>query len=494
MSDAGRRRILVLDRTTHRRAAMPDADPILRSDEERLTIPDVPVDNGEPGMPSGGGGGGQPKIWVISGRLQVRETEIDGDLHDRDLIGVEVEVSASDLGADGPWTQWGTTRTSRTGEFSLREQNAGKSRFLRVRARLVGSDLEVNESKLDDLASFDLLDTNWRIVWKSERQLEGPNVAVGTRRFASGGGWDLGNETFRRQALIWYVLRTTIDRLVAEDSWFAIGHKIAAIYPAHAIGGTSYANGLTRMIYLHQGKPDTHWHPDTVIHEFIHLWNYAHNHGTINWVGAVCSLRGDDPVDLTTHNVQENPSVAFAEGFSNWAANALLHELWGLRLARPFNRRHVVRELGLPTLEQVEKSDYGVDGALRLLHCDDGAGWWSHLFGTADTVPDRRPDDDGNGVADFASETGVAPLTQRVVPPGPDHLALWDVLRVFRANPGRGWDTDWQVGNVDYGIVRFIDRACDIHRLGDDVRQMLKRSIDPLATDEPRDALAKAAA
>ena len=135
--------------------------------------------------------GGSDKIWVISGRLQVRETEIDGDLHDRDLIGVEVEVSASDLGADGPWTQWGTTRTSRTGEFSLREQNAGKSRFLRVRARLVGSDLEVNESKLDDLASFDLLDTNWRIVWKSERNSKGPtsrSERAGSRPVAAGSG------------------------------------------------------------------------------------------------------------------------------------------------------------------------------------------------------------------------------------------------------------------------------------------------------------------
>ena len=72
-----------------------------------------------------------------------------------------------------------------------------------------------------------------------------------------------------------------------------------------------------------------------------------------------------------------------------------------------------------------------------------------------------------------------------------DCLTLWDVLRAFRADPAAGWDTDLQVGNVDYGILRFIDRAVDIHGLGDDVRQMLKRSIDPLATDEPRDALDK---
>ena len=47
------------------------------------------------------------------------------------------------------------------------------------------------------------------------------------------------------------------------------------------------------------------------------------------------------------------------------------------------------------------------------------------------------------------------------------------------------------MGNVDYGVVRFIDRAVDIHNLGEDVRVMLKRGIDPLATDEPYEALPK---
>jgi len=40
-------------------------------------------------------------------------------------------------------------------------------------------------------------------------------------------------------------------------------------------------------------------------------------------------------------------------------------------------------------------------------------------------------------------------------------------------------------------VVRFIDRAVDIHDLGEDVRLMLKRCIDPLATDEPYEALPK---
>lgn len=457
---------------------------------EKLTIPDVTVEK-DPTGAGGAGGGGPAKVWTISGQLRVRESEIiaDGKHRDRDLKGIEVRVSASDIGADGPWSDWGTVRTDASGRYSLNESNSGKTRFFRVQARLVSGDLEVNDSKLDDVMALDPFDKNWRTVWKSEKQLEGAAVAVGTRVFAAGGGYDLGNETFRRQALVWYLLRTVIDRLVQEDPWFAMKRKIAAIYPAHVASGTSYANGLTRMVYLHQGKADDDWHPETVVHEFMHLWNYDHNQGTINWLGAVCSLRGEHPIDLDTHNTQENPNVAFAEGCSNWASNALRHAIWGVRLHRPFNRRHVAKSLGLSTLEMVEKSEYTVDSALRLLSCGENRGWWSHLFGTAETAPRNLPDDNGNGIPDFATEVGVARLGGLDVPAGVNSLSLWDVLRTFRASPANGWDTDLQVGNVDYGIVRFIDRAVDIHHLGEDVRLMLKRCIDPLATDEPRDAL-----
>ena len=64
-----------------------------------------------------------------------RESEIDGDSHDRPLKGVEVKVSASDVGADGPWTDWGTVRTDADGDCSLAETNNGRTRFFRVQAR-----------------------------------------------------------------------------------------------------------------------------------------------------------------------------------------------------------------------------------------------------------------------------------------------------------------------------------------------------------------------
>ncbi len=436
------------------------------------------------------GGSVVDKVWKISGRLLVRETETDGDVHDRPLKGIEVKVSASDISGDGPWTKWGIATTDADGDFELNQTNNGADRFIRVEARLVGDDLEVNDSDLDDLASLDLLDENWRTVWKSNGQVAGPEVDTGFRIFGGSSSFDLGDETYRRQALIWYVLRATLDRFVREDPWFVLKSKYAAIYPAHPVGGTSYTNGITRMSYLNVAGKDLDWQPDTVLHEFMHMWNYDHNTGTINWLGAVCSLRGNHPVDLSTHSFQENRNVAFAEGFSEWASNALLAELWGNRLNRPYNRRTVAEDLRLTTLEMVERSDFAVESVLRLLHTGDPNGWWGVLFGTRDTYPDHRLDDDGDGTIDHTDEVGVKPsLGGRVVPPGKHHLSVWDIMRAFRASPGTKWNTDLQVGNVDYGVMRFVDRVVDIYMLGDDVRVMLERCADPLATDEPYEAL-----
>ena len=105
------------------------------------SIPDVQVATRPTTGSSSGGGGGASKVWAITGQVRVRESEIDGDSHDRPLKGIEVKVSASDIGADGPWTEWGTVRTDADGDFAVSETNNGKSRFFRVQARLYGVDL-----------------------------------------------------------------------------------------------------------------------------------------------------------------------------------------------------------------------------------------------------------------------------------------------------------------------------------------------------------------
>ena len=97
-------------------------------------------------------------------------------------------------------------RTDADGDFAVSETNNGKSRFFRVQARLYGVDLVVEDGTLADVGALDLADRNWRTIWKSGTQREGPAVSVGTRVFVFGQSLDLGDPIFRHQALIWYVL------------------------------------------------------------------------------------------------------------------------------------------------------------------------------------------------------------------------------------------------------------------------------------------------
>lgn len=122
--------------------------------------------------------------------------------------------------------------------------------------------------------------------------------------------------------------------------------------PAKTATQVSY-NGVDR-IYLHQGQPDDDWNPAFVLKQFMLMWHDLHTEGS--------------------RKISGWPSAAFAHGFSFFASNALLHELWGIRLNRPLNRRAVAAGLALSTLDEIEGSDPGVEDALRLLRCGERAG------------------------------------------------------------------------------------------------------------------------
>jgi hypothetical protein len=169
-----------------------------------------------------------------------------------------------------------------------------------------------------------------------------------------------------------------------------------------------------------------------------------------------------------------------------------MHELWAVRLERPLNRRGVATELAMSTLDEIEDSETGVQNALRLLRCGEREGWWSHLFGTAQSYPDNRPDDNGNGSPDYPDEVGVKHrLDKRQLPDEPHFLSLWDILRTYRANPAKGWDTDMNVDDQTFSVLAFIDRAVDIHEISDTTRQVLRQCLDPLGTSEPYETLPK---
>ena len=75
--------------------------------------------NSDSQSPDTTAGGAPDKVWKISGRLLAHETQTDGHGHDRPLKGIEVKVSAADIGGDGPWTKWGIATTDADGNFEL---------------------------------------------------------------------------------------------------------------------------------------------------------------------------------------------------------------------------------------------------------------------------------------------------------------------------------------------------------------------------------------
>ena len=117
-------------------------------------------------------------------------------------------------------------------------------------------------------------------------------------------------------------------------------------------------------------------------------------------------------------------------------------------------------------------------------------GWWSNLLGTAQSYPDNRLDDDGDGDVDHPDEVGVKyRLDKRQLPAEPHNLSLWDILRTFRANPAKGWDTDLDIENPLSSVLSFIDRAVDIHEITEQTRQAIRQWLDPLGTGEPYESL-----
>ena len=406
------------------------------------------------------------QTWVISGKLLVKEADITGVLTNRPLANAEVEVEASNFGA---YASWGTVRTDSEGAFTLRNEKDKSKRKFKVKVRFADDELEVNTGALAGLENF--LSPKI-VVFEHSQEVEGPTINIGTRTFTAGASGELGIRDNIRQATVWYMCKKVINTMQATDSYFDFNGKIRIIYPANIVSGTPYANGITRCAYIHStSSNDGWWSAETVLHEMMHLWNYDHNTGTANWLGAVAC-----PPDLDTHGQAEQRPIAFHEGFAKFAAQALLHELWGgeansnLKRPVPYTRYALVHTLHLDTVDEVERNDEGVYRSLAVL---TARALYKKKFGDKNTRLDTNP------------ETQPIANDKYNCPEAPG-LTVWDVLKVFQANPAAGWPTEWQVGNNEYGVRRFFERAADIlSALDEPTKDLMLSLIDPNSTEEP---------
>ncbi|HEU5086893.1 MAG TPA: hypothetical protein VFT99_05590 [Roseiflexaceae bacterium] len=402
------------------------------------------------------------QMWEISGKLQVEESDITGVTTRRPLANVEVEVMASNFGV---YASWGEVRTNSDGEWTLRKEKDKSKRKFKIKARFADSELEVNTGLLANIEDYL---SPAIVVFEHDHEVEGPDIQIGTRCFKAGASGELGELTNIRQAITWYLCKTVINTMQANDSYFSFDGKIHIVYPSNVVSNIPYANGVTRCAYIQTAW----WSPDTVLHEMSHLWNYDHNYGTANWIGAVLC-----PPDFDTHSLAERRPIAFHEGFAEYAAQALLHEIWGnepnsiRERPLPYSRNALVESLHLHTRDEVEQSDQGVFRALALL---TSRALYKRRFGDKDTRLDSYP---------YAQ--AVSTPTRDC--PEPPRLTIWDVLKVFQANPGAGWPTEWQVGNNDYGVVRFFERAADVlPALDEATKDLMLNLIDPNGTLEPQ--------
>ena len=404
--------------------------------------------------------------WKITGRLLVKESAITGVLTTRALANAEVEVSASNFGV---YDSWGKVRTDADGNFTLTKEKDQSKRKIKVKVRFADDVLEINSGLLADAGDF--LSPAIKI-FEHEKEQEGPNINIGTKTFEEGAGGELGTRDNRRRAVTWYVCKTLINTLKAKDPYFAFKNKIKVVYPAKNVGGTCYANGVTRTAYIHSTDESDQWDVQTVLHEVMHLWNYDHNHGTTNWLSAIIC-----PPDFNTHGQSERLNVAFHEGFAEYSSWELLWQIWGsekgsqITRKKPYSRYALVHELKLDTVDEVEQSDNGVYRALCMLTMYQ---LYDHNFGNKNKPLDSEP------YPKLINAHGLK------CPYPMSFATIWDVLKVFQANPAKGYSNEWEVGSRDYGVRRFIERAGDIlDSIDNTTKNLMLGLIDPNSQEQP---------
>lgn len=396
--------------------------------------------------------------WKVSGYLRVEdflipntilgEDELSGtDVVERPLRGVKVQVKAS-THVNGRFSSWGTEVTGDDGYFEITQRKNEKPRKFQVLVELNDSDLSVR-SKANVKERL--------TIYQSRSREDAPDIDLGQYVLRSGDGGNVSIST-QWKALTWYICKCVMTTFKNDSTRSAFKRKVRVRVPANTIGGAPWARGIGNdNVYIMQ---DT-FNLVTIIHEIMHVWNYQHNYGITNWIAAVWG-------DSDTSGNQENPNVAFHEGFAEFAAWELMHLIWGIPKGLPYSRHELMTTRSLSSLSMVEKNWRGVASYLRMMTAYNPAAL---VVGVA-----------GDLSGEYASETGDTtgcPTGQLVT--------FFDVLRVF--SKGGGWKTEWQVTNKSYGVRRFFRRASDIlDTFSDSASQLMLDTIDPAGTVEIGDS------
>lgn len=372
--------------------------------------------------------------WTVSGRMQVADEEkiagADSQLIvPRHLENVEVRVSGSLLSSGG-FYEWDTVRTNSFGQFTVRKVKSCNDRNIQVEVRFKSDRLQVRRGILSD----------WFEVYRTSNKRSAGVINIGTRVFSKGSGSsELNDPDNYFRAMSWYVATQAIGYLSTLDPWFAFDGPLHVEYPSEI---ATWAEGLTRTVHIERGNFNVLY----LLHEAMHVWDYDHNTGTSDWLSAW--------VTGGTHSFQEMPSIAFHEGFAQWAAFELRELIWGASHDHKVagSLRASFLEDGLTTIGMVERNDVAVTRVLSALTHHDPFGWMSN---NSLQCPDSR-------------------------------VEMAEVLRAFRAGPG--YPTNWPVGDDNVGLWDFLERANDLSAsITSDTVAMLREMSDTTATSSMMD-------
>ena len=429
----------------------------------------------------GGGAAEAAKCdWTVSGTLRVEYARLSemaaltGGA--APLANVQVKVSARSrvLGVWGTWNKWEVTRTDADGRFTVgKRKNCGDRQF-KVEVKFEDDDLEIRHER----ATSSVTKVKWYEAVQdadSGRVRTSSTVNLGTLTFGPGGGAELGDFEARRHAELWGLYRLVFAHLADKGPKFAFKSQVKIKYPHNSLLApdtveASYVNPTTKVMYIYRSRDgsEDQFTVSTLLHELGHRWAFE------RFRGEVC-LTLDLIASGDTHDLADDPCVAFHEGFAKYFQQQLESELFGEAPDLPYNRARLNAGVGFPPTALT---------SVDLLQRFD-EGWWSVL--TSMTLPGIHRYDYGTA----GGRTGTGRITERAIVPrfcGPPSISFKNLLRVFEPKSGAGYPEYLDRG--DTTLDGFLTRADAILRVMDaDDRNLFMVLADPASSLQPADLL-----
>jgi hypothetical protein len=303
--------------------------------------------------------------WKVSGKISSLNLlpELKTKFGSKSYLdNLEVKVSAKEkvFGIWGTWNAWDVVRSNSSGSFTASNSKNCDQRRFKVEVRFNDDDLEIHWAKSTQILTKDVL---WYTVL-DETSGEHPAGPVNLGEFTFGSNkLDLNDFDAHHHADIWQAYHMVIEHFKGMGSEYAFKSKIKIKYPNDSalVGAAedSYANPITKHIYINKDAGGDQFSLDTIYHELFHVWVYDHFSGE-GCLTETLLLTGD------VHGIVNDPCVAFNEGAAEWGMGQLEQVLFGITPELPFSRQDL-KSKGATNLGLVQRLDDGWQSLLSTM-------------------------------------------------------------------------------------------------------------------------------